>query len=372
MDSGDMTEVGEHGTTLVSTHLPVMTDEQSGGQKARVNLARCIYSRAKTVYMDDILSAVDAHTAQYIFQECFQGSLLKGRTFVLVTHHVALCLPAAEFLIFLENGTVAQACPASEAQISAIPTAPPAPDEGHTEEKTADEDEEPDSPARQIYKNEHTASGRVASSHYWLIFKSVGGFWYWLTFAILFVVTRLADIGQSFVLAQWSSDSDPRHLDQNLINYGVLVSAAVVIGALRWVWLYGVGSTGFVNSMSRKIHLKMLTTLVAAPLSYFETTPTGRLMNVFGQDVNRIDAFVSDDVGRTIMSTLEVVTSIFIVCLQTPVMAIVILVGALPFYWLSGVLGKVRAELRRLMAVAGSPLITLYHDAIDGVVMIRA
>lgn len=322
--------------------------------------------------MDDILSAVDAHTAQYIFTECFQGSLLKGRTFVLVTHHVALCLPAAEFLIFLENGTVAQAGPASEAQISAIPAAPPAPDEGHTQEKAAEEDDRPDHAARQIYKNEHTASGRVASSHYWLIFKSVGGFWYWLAFAILFIVTRLADIGQSFVLERWSSDSDPRHLDRNLINYGLFVSAAVVIGALRWVWLYGVGNTGFVNSMSRKIHLKMITTLVGAPISYFETTPTGRLMNVFSQDVNRIDGYVSDDVGRTIMSTLDVVSSILIVCFQTPVMTFVILVGSLPFYWLSGVLGKVRAELRRLTAIAGSPLITLYHDAIDGVVMIRA
>ena len=95
-------------------------------------------------------------------------------------------------------------------------------------------------------------------------------------------------------------------------------------------------------------------------------------MNVFGQDVNRIDGFVSDDVGRTIMSTLDVFTSILIVCIQTPIMAVAILVGSLPFYWLSGVLGKVRAELRRLMAVSGSPLITLYHDAIDGVVMIRA
>jgi ABC-type multidrug transport system fused ATPase/permease subunit len=321
--------------------------------------------------MDDILSAVDAHTAQYIFTECFQGSLLKGRTFVLVTHHVALCLPAAEFLILLDNGKVVQACPASEAQISAIPAAPPRPDEGHTEE-AADEDDEPDQAARQIYKTEHTASGRVASSHYWLIFKSVGGFWYWLIFAILFSVTRLADIGQSYVLERWSSDSDPRHLDRNLINYGMFVSAAVIIGALRWVWLYGVGSTGFVNSMSRKIHFKMVNTLVGAPLSYFETTPTGRLMNVFAQDVNRIDAYVSDDVGRTIMSTLEVLTSILIVCIQTPVMAIIILVGSLPFYWLSGVLGKVRAELRRLTAVAGSPVITLYHDAIDGVVMIRA
>jgi ABC-type multidrug transport system fused ATPase/permease subunit len=322
--------------------------------------------------MDDILSAVDAHTAQFIFTECFQGSLLQKRTFILVTHHAALCLPAAEFLILLEGGNVVQACPASEAQISAIPPATPTTDGGHADKQTADEEEVGDSAARQIYKTEHTASGRVASSHYWLIFKSVGGLWYWSIFATIFIVTRLADVGQSYVLEDWSSDPDPRHLDRNLIKYGLFVSASVVLGALRWVWLYGIGSTGFVNSMCRTVHLSMLTTLVGAPISFFETTPTGRLMNVFGQDINRIDGFLPDDVGRTIMSTLEVLTSMMVVCLQTPVMAIVILVGALPFYWLSGVLGKVRAELRRLMAVAGSPLITLYHDAIDGVVMIRA
>lgn len=323
--------------------------------------------------MDDILSAVDAHTAQYIFTECFQGSLLKGRTFVLVTHHVALCLGAAEYLVVLDNGTVAQACPASEAQISAIPAAPPRPDEGPTEEKAQDDEDEAQSPvARQIYKTEHAASGRVKSSHYWMIFKAVGGFWYWLLFTFLFVVTLMAEIGQSFVLEQWSADTDPRHLDANLIHYGILVSAAVILGGLRWVWLYGIGKTGFVNSMSRKIHAQLVTTLVGAPLSFFETTPTGRLMNIFGQDINRVDGYISDDVGRTVMATMEVFASILIVCVQTPIMAIFVLIGSLPFYWLSGVLGKVRAELRRLSAVAGSPLITLYHDAIDGVVMTRA
>jgi len=117
MPEGDLTEVGEHGITLVSLICGGDTDGcQSGGQKARINLARCIYARAKTVYMDDILSAVDAHTSQFISKECLRGSLLRGRTVVLVTQHVGLCLPAADFLVSLKDGRVEQACPAYEAE----------------------------------------------------------------------------------------------------------------------------------------------------------------------------------------------------------------------------------------------------------------
>ena len=70
--AGDLTEVGEKGLTL------------SGGQKARVTLARAIYSSAETLLLDDVLSALDVHTARWIVDKCFRGDLVRGRTVVLV------------------------------------------------------------------------------------------------------------------------------------------------------------------------------------------------------------------------------------------------------------------------------------------------
>ena len=71
-DAGDHTEVGEKGLTL------------SGGQKARVTLARAIYSRAQILILDDVLAALDVHTARWVVDKCLQGDLVHGRTVLLV------------------------------------------------------------------------------------------------------------------------------------------------------------------------------------------------------------------------------------------------------------------------------------------------
>jgi ABC-type multidrug transport system fused ATPase/permease subunit len=94
LDHGDKTLVGEKGVTL------------SGGQKQRISLARAIYSRARHVLLDDVLSAVDSHTAKWIFDQGLLGPLMYERTCILVTHNVALCIPHAEFSVVLDNGRV--------------------------------------------------------------------------------------------------------------------------------------------------------------------------------------------------------------------------------------------------------------------------
>ncbi|KAK0555362.1 Transporter of the ATP-binding cassette (ABC) [Tilletia horrida] len=97
LEFGDSTECGEAGVTL------------SGGQKARVALARALYSPARYLYLDDILSAVDAHTAKHLYTHCLKGKLMQGRTVIMVTHAISLCLPGAAFAVALQDGKVAAA-----------------------------------------------------------------------------------------------------------------------------------------------------------------------------------------------------------------------------------------------------------------------
>jgi ABC-type multidrug transport system fused ATPase/permease subunit len=94
LDGGDQTLVGEKGVTL------------SGGQKQRISLARALYSRARHVIMDDVLSAVDAHTAKWIFDKALMGPLMHHRTCILVTHNATLVLPHADFAVVMDNGRV--------------------------------------------------------------------------------------------------------------------------------------------------------------------------------------------------------------------------------------------------------------------------
>ena len=85
-----------------------------------VSLARAVYSRASVLLLDDVLSAVDAHTAQHLYEKCLQGDLLRGRTVVLVSHHVQLCAPGASYVVALENGRVAFAGDSATFQSSGV------------------------------------------------------------------------------------------------------------------------------------------------------------------------------------------------------------------------------------------------------------
>ena len=105
---GDLSLVGEQGVTI------------SGGQKQRIALARAIYSNASYILLDDCLSAVDSHTAKWIFGQCINGFLVRGRTRILVTHNVALTAANAEFMVVLRKGDVIAAGNPSELTASGL------------------------------------------------------------------------------------------------------------------------------------------------------------------------------------------------------------------------------------------------------------
>jgi ABC-type multidrug transport system fused ATPase/permease subunit len=84
LQAADETEVGERGVTL------------SGGQRARLTLARAVYSRAAVVLLDDVLAALDVHTAKWIVEKCLKGKLMTGRTVLLVVRHLTTKKPGRE------------------------------------------------------------------------------------------------------------------------------------------------------------------------------------------------------------------------------------------------------------------------------------
>ena len=97
LPDGELTDIGANGINL------------SGGQRWRVSFARALYSRAGILVLDDIFSAVDAHVGRQLFEEALTGELGEGRTRILVTHHIGLCLPKTKYTVLLGEGTVEHA-----------------------------------------------------------------------------------------------------------------------------------------------------------------------------------------------------------------------------------------------------------------------
>lgn len=194
---GDETEVGEKGTVL------------SGGQKARISLARAIYSSAKVVLLDDVLSAVDSHTAQHLVEHCLRGKLMRHRTCVLVTHAVDLCLPAAGFVVSLDQGSVVTAgkpdVPGIQASLEvARHDQPLVSESSFTIEELADEEvDEAESAERKrrmeqlkLVKEETRSEGSVKREVYATYIRAFGGWSVLLAVLAVYGAAQLADIGK--------------------------------------------------------------------------------------------------------------------------------------------------------------------------------
>lgn len=90
--AGDATEIGDRGVTL------------SGGQKARVSIARSVYADADVYLLDDPLAAVDTHVGRALFERCIRG-VLRNKTVILVTNALQH-MPSADNIIWMENGCI--------------------------------------------------------------------------------------------------------------------------------------------------------------------------------------------------------------------------------------------------------------------------
>jgi ABC-type multidrug transport system fused ATPase/permease subunit len=194
-EAGDATEVGEKGLTL------------SGGQKARITLARAVYSRAEVLLLDDVLAALDVHTSKWIVQKCLQGELVRGRTVLLVTHNVALAAPVAAFVVslgadgrILSQGSVSDAV-ARDARLARDMDKGRKAMEQDDAEGGADLDAEaaPDSKGKLIVEEE-VAEGHVGWDAFKLFVNAVGGSWstlFWLGYIVIAAVAEVSDAGET-------------------------------------------------------------------------------------------------------------------------------------------------------------------------------
>ncbi|CAO3665762.1 unnamed protein product [Umbelopsis ramanniana] len=219
LDDGDQTEIGEQGVTL------------SGGQKQRVSLARAVYSRARHILMDDVLSAVDSHTAKHIYRNCLRSDLMHGRTRILVTHHVRLCSGAAKYLVKMDNGRIAlhgkvqdvlkseflhdvvgdEGTEFIEDDEDAIEdgaidsSATTATEENSSQEQTIDgENASSKKPIHTLVQSEGRQRGRVKSQIYKMYITASGGIPYWILIILLFCLVRSFNVGESLWLKRWA------------------------------------------------------------------------------------------------------------------------------------------------------------------------
>ncbi|CAG8450708.1 10335_t:CDS:10, partial [Dentiscutata heterogama] len=343
LEDGDMTEIGEKGITL------------SGGQKMRVALARAVYSRAKHIYIDDAFSAVDVHTAWQLMNKCLLGPIMTGRTRILVTNHIRLCLAGATYLVAVDNGKIITSGVISELRnsgklasisdknvteqlISSSANFDHSTDSSTTSNATLIEDAtqvddsqqiKKVSKARVLIKEEVRPTGVVKFKIYRSYFRANGNILYWFIAAAIFIGARGIQIIENWWLQVWSNANNnnatvptifnlvqqdnlviihkSHSVDYYLNIYVLIAFLSIITGVSRFVWLF-YGSL----RASKKLYQILLHQIIRAPLRFFDTTPIGRILNRFSKDFETIDSTLAGELAWFLINVNKFRLSYFV------------------------------------------------------------
>ncbi|GAA5927818.1 uncharacterized protein JCM15063_006002 [Sporobolomyces koalae] len=368
---GDQTDIGEKGVTL------------SGGQKQRVNIARTLYYDADIVLLDDPLSAVDAHVGKHLFDNAICGSLAH-KTRILVTHALHF-LPRCDYIICLENGKISQEGTYAElvsdrdGAFSALMEEFGGDLEEKKEEEEAKEEEAieeagskgkkaTDKPvAKALMQEEERATGSVDRRVYLRIFKLARGC---ITFTLLVaavVLQQAAQVVGSYFLVWWQDDQFNK-------PSGFYEGMYALLGVLQAVFSFVMGlATSWIGwEVSRAIHAGAIQGILHAPMSFFDTTPLGRITNRFSKDIDTIDNVLTDSF-RMFVSTLgSVLGSIVLIAIVQQWFLLVVAAILCLYAFAASFYRQSARELKRLDNLLRSSLYAHFSESLSGLPTVRA
>ena len=416
MPDGDMTQVGEKGISL------------SGGQKARLSLARSVYARSDVYILDDILSAVDEHVGRHIINNVLgPEGLLKSRCRILATNNLHILVNADKITMLFqgrvqEEGSydVLMALKNKSSLYKLLNEFGHAGKSGDTtpdnEESNSDKAEETiervvttdskgsftlgelDSEIKEASKhevkkaqmedfvesikqkerieeetgrNETHEHGKVKWGVYLTYFKACGFRNVCILIAFIIAYMGLSVLANVW-LKYWSELNSRMGYNPNpWRNLGIyfalcMGSIMLVVSESLVQWLL------CSISGSKILHQSMLESVLRAPMQFFETTPIGRILNRFSNDIYRIDAIMFRVLDSFFSTSIKVLFTIIVIVFSTwQFIFFVIPLGFVYRYFQKYYLASSR-ELRRLDSVSRSPIFSHFEETLRGVATIRA
>ncbi|KAK0395659.1 hypothetical protein QR680_001380 [Steinernema hermaphroditum] len=425
LPQGDKTEIGEKGINL------------SGGQKARVSLARAVYQNYDVYLLDDPLSAVDSHVGKHIFDKVIgPNGLLRNKTRILVTHGVAF-LRDADQVVVMEDGRISEIgtyedLMESKEGFAKFMEESKTENEKQMEENTEGEGhlcdaddfledyddtdlsiadntaiettilsrqfstvsnlsrrslhrrlskkrEELKTQVSEIDENklirkETVETGKVKLSVYKQYVQSAT---YFLSFgfAFFFAVFSGLQLGRSVWLSQWADANDEMHSKNDTEmslgeRLGVYAAFGVAEALSFFLAMLSMVFGGL--SASRNLHSPMLRNLMRSPMSFFDTTPIGRILNRFGKDIDVVDSLLPLNFRYFVMCIFQVFTTLLIIVISTPIFAIVIIPLAIIYIISLRFYVPTSRQLKRLESVNRSPIYSHFSESVQGAASIRA
>ncbi|CAK4105348.1 unnamed protein product, partial [Aphanomyces euteiches] len=360
--AGDRAEIGQKGINL------------SGGQKARVCLARACYSDADIFILDSPLSAVDAIVQNEIFTKCFLR-LLHNKTILLVTHSRDIIGSTyIDHLVLVKDGQLIET--AVNNQKNAIePSVQPL--AAHPTRYLTAEDEDglvADDPAGQFVFEEERNQGNVTVQVYKDYLAAAVGWCMLLRLFCILVLWQGIIISSDLWLNVWTNTATkvtPQVFVSESVYYLAIYSLLALVGIavtiLRSMTIYSATLRA-----SKVLFDRMTNALLRAPLRFFDQNPLGRILDRYSNDVGGMDIDIAFTAQYVITGVFQAVCTMGTAIYMTRGLGLVIL----PLVWLYISMGlfyaKQLRELERVNKVTKSPLLNLISEAIDGLVVVRS
>ncbi|KAL6320605.1 hypothetical protein AAG906_008605 [Vitis piasezkii] len=286
---GDLTEIGERGVNL------------SGGQKQRIQLARALYQDADIYLLDDPFSAVDAHTATSLFNEYVMDAL-SGKTVLLVTHQVDF-LPAFDSVLLMSDGEIIQAAPYQQLLASSqefvdlvnahketagserLAGVTPEKFENSVREikKTYTEKQFKAPSGDQLIKQEEREIGDMGFKPYMQYLSQNKGYLFFSLAALSHILFVAGQISQNTWMA--ANVDNPNVSTLQLIVVYLLIGATSTLFLLsRALFVVALGLQS-----SKSLFTQLLNSLFRAPMSFYDSTPLGRILSRISNDLSIVD-----------------------------------------------------------------------------------
>lgn len=302
---GDRTNIGSNGITL------------SGGQKQRVALARALYLQSELLVLDDVFSGLDADTEEHVFQQVFapDGLLRRRQSTVMLCTHSVKHLPAADYILVLGDGTVAEQgsfgqLMATQGYVQRLGLKDSFNSDAASEKITSKSSVQASKP--QLFHTTTTdtlpltpgtdksrqVGDKTVYKHY---VKSMG----WFLAALSLFFAALFGFFANFPviwLMYWTDDvnsEDPKH---SYTYYAGLYASLQIFAAISLLLLAITLWVVAVKKAGANLHQEALQTVIRAPLSFFTKTDTGVITNLFSQDLNLIDTELPEATLDTLFS----------------------------------------------------------------------
>lgn len=227
---------------------------------------------------------------------------------------------------------------------------------------------------QKLIKKEFVETGKVKFSIYLKYLQAVG--WWSILFIILFYgLNNVAFIGSNLWLSAWTSDSDnlngtnnsSSHRDMRIGVFGALGLAqgiCLLTSTLRSIYAC--------RNASKALHEQLLTNILRAPMRFFDTTPTGRIVNRFSGDISTVDDLLPQTFRSWTMCFFGIVGTLVMICMATPVFAIIIIPLSILYISVQVFYVATSRQLRRLDSVTKSPIYSHFSETVTGLPVIRA